>query len=221
MNALAALICAAALMLVVPAHGVFAYGNGGGNGGDESHEHYAAGVSCIPNPNGEGVIGSSIWSGPRPAGPFEEAKSIQDAWQDLLSGYKDGKYSRDQVREIVQWANKWNLLGNKIYDPTDPQSKHEGMQVRTQIKTILAPRPGPSTTPTNDKLSEKIADFIDKHGDSISKGMDAFKGPGTPRQKLDRGLGAAVQNEAEKKTKKVISRVKKTLGPVMKLFGYP
>ena len=109
-------ILAVVIGLIVPglASGYGNGGNGGSGAGAELHEHASGGVSWIPNPNGKGVIGSSVWRGPRPAGPFEEDTSIQDALDELARG-KGSTYSDEDVRKNMEWAKRAGVLrGIKI-----------------------------------------------------------------------------------------------------------
>ena len=91
-------ILAFVIGLIVPgvASGYGNGGNGGSGAGAEVHEHASEGGSLIPNPNGKGVRGSSVWRGPRPAGPFEKDTSIQDALDDLAQGI-GSTYSDEDV----------------------------------------------------------------------------------------------------------------------------
>jgi hypothetical protein len=110
------LILASVIGLVVPglASGYGNGGNGDGGAGAELHEHASGRVSWIPNPNGKGVIEPSVWRGPRPAGPFEEDTSIQDALDELARG-RGSTYSDEDVRKNMEWAKRAGVLrGIKI-----------------------------------------------------------------------------------------------------------
>ena len=104
----------------------FAHGGGGGGGGSEDGDFMnpsspptddyfgsmGGGVSWEPNPNGPGILGSSIYDG-RPAniekGPYQSGTSIEDAEALLLWGYQAGNYTPDEVKEQLAWAVKVGL----------------------------------------------------------------------------------------------------------------
>jgi hypothetical protein len=130
--------------LIVPglASGYGNGGNGGSGAGAELHEHASGGVSWIPNPNGKGVIGSSVWRGPRPAGPFEEDTSIQDALDELAQG-KGSTYSDEDVRKNMEWAKRAGVLrGIKIPPELIPYLQKANPQTASgQSSTVPSSQP--------------------------------------------------------------------------------
>ena len=105
---------------------IFAHGGGGGGGGSEdgsamndlsppADDYFGSmggGVSWEPNPNGPGILGSSIYDG-RPAniekGPYQSGIAIEDAEALLLWGYHAGNYTPNEVKEQLAWAVKVGL----------------------------------------------------------------------------------------------------------------
>jgi hypothetical protein len=146
MKHIAVIVLALAISLTAASNTCLAYGGGGGgggNGGAEDHEHASGGVSWTPNPNGEGVIGSSVWRGPRPAGPFQEDKSIQDALDDLVRGMGT-EFTDEQVRANMDWARRAGVL--------------EGIKVPSKLTAFL--NPSGSQTSKHARRAQRQADAI-------------------------------------------------------------
>lgn len=98
------------ISLMLPAGFAFAYGGDGDGDGDgddafAASDSFAGGgaVSWGGHPGYPNVRGSSVWDC-NPVGPFQEGTSIQDSVQDLIDGYQDGRYTKDDVRNSLAWA---------------------------------------------------------------------------------------------------------------------
>jgi len=137
MKHIVVIVLALVISLTVASNTCLAYGGGGAGGagaGAEDHEHASGGVSWTPNPNGEGVIGSSVWRGPRPSGPFQADKSIQDALDDLVRGMGT-EFTDEQVKANMEWAQRAGVL--------------EGVKVPSELTRFLTPpasQPGSGQT---------------------------------------------------------------------------
>jgi hypothetical protein len=204
-----------AISLMMPARSVLAYGNGGNGNGDttEDHEHASGGVSWTPNPNGEGVIGSSVWQGPRPAGPFQADKSIQDALEDLARG-AGTEYTDKQVRENMEWARRAGLLEGIEVPPELAQFLQQKSSQVTAVKSSPPPKtatPPPQKKPTLQELyrarraakrARKQAQAIDILFDTLDYYNEGKKKGKTPSAQQ---LKAHVQKKVIKqKTKGVV-----------------
>ena len=138
------IILALAISLIMPVRSALAYGNGNGNGDTaEDHEHASGGVSWLPNPNGDGVIGSSLWRGPRPAGPFEEGKSIQDALEELARGL-GSEFSKEDARKNMEWARRTGILRGIKVPPELARLLNKGSPQASSVKPVSAPQKTPT-----------------------------------------------------------------------------
>jgi len=132
----------------------FSYGNGGNGGSGDVSQDYAFGggaVSWSPNPNGVDVRGSSIWRG-RPEnitkGPYQPDKAVEDAEQELLDGFKDKKYTKEDVKANLEWAQR---VGITLSD--------EAKKTLDAIKNPPTTQLGKWTEKMQDK-SVKIINFV-------------------------------------------------------------
>ena len=141
------------ISLMLPASFAFAYGGDGDGDGDEftaDDGSFGGGaVSWGGHPGYPNVRGSSVWDCD-PVGPFQEGTAIQDSVQDLIDGYQDGRYTKDDVRNSLAWAEG---VGISI-DNTR----------RDELVTLMNPPP-----PKNIKKSEDS-----KFGDALEKGLNLF-----------------------------------------------
>jgi hypothetical protein len=173
------------IVLVVPSQSVLAYGGGGGGAGGagagaEDHEHASGGVSWTPNPNGEGVIGSSVWRGPRPAGPFQADKSIQDALDDLVRGM-GSEFTDEQVKANMEWAQRAGVLEGVKVPPeltrfVTPAASQSGSG-QTTSPSSGQPSTGSSgqtSPPAQTPQTSKQARRAQKMADAIDIGIDTL-----------------------------------------------
>ena len=156
------LILAFVIGLIIPGL-TSGYGNGG-NGGSgaaaELHEHASGGVSWIPNPNGKDIIGSSVWRGPRPAGPFEEDTSIQDALDELARG-KGSTYSDEDVRKNMEWAKRAGVLrGIKIPPELIPYMEKADPQTAPDKSSSTPSTTQKTGTSRRAKRDDKVANYV-------------------------------------------------------------
>ncbi|GEM_PF-1093553 len=138
---------------------VVGYGGGGSEGTDAfaSMEPQASGgVSWAPNPNGADVMGSSIWDG-RPEniqqGPYQPDKAVEDAEAELLQGLDGGKYTPQQVKEQLEWAQR---VGIKL----SPQAIKKLNQIKNPPAKPSKTSSSSSLEARNQKQNEKANDFI-------------------------------------------------------------
>jgi hypothetical protein len=120
------------LCFLLSPNSAFAYGGGGGGGGSDSEEFSSGGgaVSWSKNPNGLDVMGSSIWHG-RPEnlrkGPYQPGTAVEDAEQDLLDGFKNKEYTKEEVKENLLWAKKAGIhISNEAQQVLDGLSATTG-----------------------------------------------------------------------------------------------
>ena len=148
---------------------IFAHGGGGGGGGNEygvndssppADDYFGSmggGVSWEPNPNGPGILGSSIYDG-RPAniekGPYQSGTAIEDAEALLLWGYQAGNYTPDEVKEQLAWAVKVGLNISK-----DAQATLE--QINNPPPPVPAKASTPAPAPPKKNLTPKELDNFD------------------------------------------------------------
>jgi len=219
---------ALAIALVLPTQSVLAYGGGGGGGGAgagagaEDHEHASGGVSWTPNPNGEGVIGSSVWRGPRPAGPFQDDKAIQDALDDLVSGM-GSEFTDDQVKANMDWARRAGVLEGVKIPPeltrfvTPPASQSgSGQTPSTSSGQPSTGSSGQTSTPAQTPPTSKQARSAKKQArrakrlaDAIGIGFDTLNWAKQQKKKGKPPSAQDIENHAKKqvikqKTKGVI-----------------
>ena len=227
MRTILVVVLAVLIGLSVPAPLVFAYGGGGGGGGGagagaEDHEHASGGVSWAPNPNGEDVIGSSVWSGPHPEGPFQADKSIQDALEELAQG-AGSIYSDDQVRENLEWAQRAGILrGVEIPPGLARFLTRGGSTSATSQSTGTASGTPQQTAP--DKSAQRDA----KVADYVSIGLDVYvwykeqqaQGKNVTPEEMEGRIRAEVINykvknatpeDVNKAVQKIAKKVKKFL----------
>ena len=108
MKTLRIIIVVLVISLMLPASFALAYGGDGDGDGDDAFaadDSFAGGgaVSWGGHPNYPNVRGSSVWDC-NPVGPFQSGTSIQDSVQDLIDGYQDGRYTKDDVKNSLAWA---------------------------------------------------------------------------------------------------------------------
>ncbi len=137
------------ISLMLPAGFALAYGgDGDGDGDGDSADAFATAdsfagggaVSWGGHPGYPNVRGSSVWDC-NPVGPFQEGTSIQGSVQDLIDGYQDGRYTRDDVRNSLAWAEGVGIsLDNTRRD---------------DLVTLMNPPP-----PKNSE-DEKVADHLE------------------------------------------------------------
>ncbi len=148
------------LLMFCPAT-IFAHGGGGGGGGSEDGDGMNAasppaddyfgsmggGVSWEPNPNGPGILGSSVYDG-RPAniekGPYQSGTAIEDAEALLLWGYAAGNYTADEVKEQLAWAER---VGLTISDKAQQTLEQINNPQKVPVK-VSNPAPPPSESLT-------------------------------------------------------------------------
>lgn len=209
-----------AIILIVPTQSVLAYGGGGGGGGGagggaEDHEHASGGVSWTPNPNGEGVIGSSVWRGPRPEGPFQDDKSIQDALDDLVSGM-GSEFTDEQVKANMDWAQRAGVLEGVKIPPEltrffQPSGSHSGSG---QTTSTASGQPGTGSSgqtspPTKTPPTSKQARRLKRLADAIGIGLDTLN---WIKEQKKKGKNPNVQDIKNHAKKQVIKH--KTKGVV-------
>lgn len=168
------IILALAISLIMPVRSALAYGNGNGNGnGDtaEDHEHASGGVSWLPNPNGDGVIGSSLWRGPRPAGPFEEGKSIQDALEELARGL-GSEFSEEDARKNMEWARRTGILRGIKVPPELARLLNKGSPQASSVKPASAPQKTP--TPQDLRQARRAARRAKREAEAIDLVFDTL-----------------------------------------------
>jgi len=140
------------ISLMLPTSFVLAYGGDGDSNGDDDiitdDGSFGGGaVSWGGHPGYPNVRGSSVWDCD-PVGPFQEGTAIEDSVQDLLDGYQDGRYTKDDVRNSLAWAEGVGIsLDNTRRD---------------ELVTLMNPPP-----PKNIKKSEDS-----KAGDNLEKGLN-------------------------------------------------
>jgi len=225
MRTILVVLLAVMIGLLAPTQLVFAYGGGGGGGGAgagaEDHEHASGGVSWTPNPNGEDVIGSSVWRGPRPPGPFQADKAIQDALDDLVQG-AGPTYSDEQVKENLEWAQRAGILrGIKI--PAEllrfmPQGGSQGASSQSSGTPSSTQQAGTSKSAQRDaKVANYVAIGLDVH--SWYKQQQAQGKTVTPAQ-IEAKVRAEVikyklknmtQRDLNRAVQKITKKVKKYL----------
>jgi hypothetical protein len=174
MKGISIIILALAISLIMPARSALAYGNGNGNGnGDtaEDHEHASGGVSWQPNPNGDGVIGSSLWRGPRPAGPFEEGKSIQDALEELARGL-GSEFSEEDARKNMEWAKRTGILRGIKVPPELARLLKKGSPQASSVKPASAPQKTP--TPQDLRQARRAARRAKREAEAIDVVFDTL-----------------------------------------------
>jgi hypothetical protein len=122
------------LCFLLSPNSAFAYGGGGGSGGGSSDsEEFSSGggaISWSKNPNGLDVMGSSIWHG-QPEnlkkGPYQPGTAVEDAEQDLLDGFKNKEYTKEEVKENLLWAKKAGIhISNEAQQVLDGLSGTTG-----------------------------------------------------------------------------------------------
>ncbi len=136
------------ISLMLPAGFALAYGGDGDGDGDSADafataDSFAGGgaVSWGGVPGYPNVRGSSVWDC-NPVGPFQEGTAIQDSVQDLIDGYQDGRYTKDDVRNSLAWAEGVGIsLDNTRRD---------------DLVTLMNPPP-----PKNSE-DEKVADQLER-----------------------------------------------------------
>lgn len=211
MKITALLIFSMVISLTMPAHSAFAYGGGGGG-----HVPEAAGwdVSWTKNPKCKckNVVGSSVWRGRRPKGPFEEGKSIQDAIDELIEGYDKKKYTLADVEANMRWAKRMGFfkkpedIQHGFYTIT-PEEAAKYFALIKQIKYKHYKQWWDSLP----EFERKIYKSWNKRGDQILATAVAAGKDGTPAQKAARATKAYVENDP---------RVKKSLESIRKIFGF-
>ena len=109
MKTLKIIIVVLVISLMLPASFALAYGGDGDGDGDGADvitddDSFGGGaVSWGGIPGYPNVRGSSVWDC-NPVGPFQSGTSIQDSVQDLIDGYQDGRYTKDDVKNSLAWA---------------------------------------------------------------------------------------------------------------------
>ena len=209
-----------AIALVAPSQSVLAYGGGGGGAGAggagaEDHEHASGGVSWTPNPNGEGVIGSSVWRGPRPAGPFQADKSIQDALDDLVRGM-GSEFTDDQVKTNMEWAQRAGVLEGVKVPPeltrfVTPAASQTGSKQTTGL-TSGQPSTGSSgqtSTPAQTRQRSKQARRAKKEAQALGI---LFNTLNWAKQQKKQGKSPSAQDIKNKVKKQIIKQ--KTKGVI-------
>jgi len=132
MRTIKVIMIAVAVGLMFPWNAAFAYGGGNGSGTSQPEDNSFSGgaVSWSKNPNGLAVMGSSIWHG-RPEslekGPYQPGKAVEDAEQDLLDGFKNKEYTREEVQENLLWAKRVGIhISNEAQQVLDGLSATTG-----------------------------------------------------------------------------------------------
>ena len=183
---------------------VVGYGGGGGGGSGDGANNTAdpfagmeplasGGVTWTPNPNGANVRGSSIWS-ERPEniqqGPYQPDKAVEDAEQELLTGFQSGNYTPQQVKEQLEWAQQVGIT-------LSPQA----VKTLEAINHPPAPSSPPPTTSNtsrssrrNEKQNEKAAEIINV----LNAVSQAVKNKGSASDIENAAIGAIVQNKLNK-----------------------
>ena len=136
------------ISLMLPSSFALAHSGGGGGGGDgeDYGNSFAMGgaVSWGGIPGYPDVMGSSVWDC-NPVGPFQSGTAIEDSVQDLIDGYQDGTYTKDDVRNSLAWAEGVGISVN---------SKQRG-----QLDNLMNPPPPKKVKKSEDS---KLADNIEK-----------------------------------------------------------
>ncbi|MEA3486306.1 MAG: hypothetical protein U9R20_01465 [Thermodesulfobacteriota bacterium] len=146
MKMLKIVMVALVISLMLPVGFALGYGGDGDGDGDSADAFVAddsfggGAVSWGGHPDYPNVRGSSVWDC-NPVGPFQEGTAIQDSVQDLIDGYQDGRYTKDDVKNSLDWAEGVGIsLDNTRRD---------------DLVTLMNPPP-----PKNSE-DEKVADQIE------------------------------------------------------------
>jgi len=102
---------------IMPVTSACAYGNGGGSGDVGIDDSFGMGtVSWSTSSLALTIAGSSMWSG-RPTNikesPDQKEREVFEHEQELLDGFKSGKYTKENVKTTLEWAKK---VGFQISD---------------------------------------------------------------------------------------------------------
>ena len=164
------------ISLMLPSGFALACGGGGGGDGDDDGNDFAMGgaVSWGGIPGYPDVMGSSVWDC-NPVGPFQSGTAIEDSVQDLIDGYQDGTYTKDDVKNSLAWAEGVGISVNSTQ--------------RGQLDNLMNPPP-PKKKVKKSKDS-KLADNIEKGLNmwaSYNKAKKKNKGNPLTKQQIEAAL---------------------------------
>jgi len=212
------LICLIALLLVLNHTTiVFGYGDDSGGSDDGDDKSFATtaaggGVSWGENPNGAGVMGSSIWDGRSENlhhGPYQPDTAVEDAEAALFQGLDQGQYNEEQVREQLGWAQsvgiKLSEQAQNFLDGVTNQSSADGAGANA------ATDPSASTPPTSpgepsktDKQNEAAAAILNGLQDGIQLLREGKSG-----EEIEKFIDSKVKTYEAGKTSKTTGKQKK------------
>ena len=182
MKMLKIIIVVLVISLMFPTGFALAYGGDGDGDGDgddvitDDGSFGGGAVSWGGVPGYPNVRGSSVWDC-NPVGPFQEGTSIQDSVKDLIDGYQDGRYTKDDVRNSLAWAEGVGISLDKTR--------------RGELVTLMNPPP-----PKNSE-DEKVADQLEMGLNMWAAYNETKKNNGgNPPSKLQ--IGASVIKEGIK-----------------------
>ena len=165
------IVVAIVIATMMPVTLACAYGNGGGE--EEMDNSFGMGtVGWSTGPLGLTLVGSPMWHG-RPMtidkGPDQREREMWEHEQELLDGFKSGKYTKENVKTTLEWAKKVGFhISDKAQKTLDALSPKDDFSI-DKVRSVNG-----NLSPQNLVGNALMFTLIISSEDKISRPEEAF-----------------------------------------------